>query len=112
MPTFTLSPARIAHGSGGVVTCGALVVGRLGEWEVVVSPTTGKPTLKGVGAFRRFWTLQPPASAAVRLQPATPPPTLRQPRPKAPPPFTLIGGVARLTAGAITIANGEADRPL
>jgi hypothetical protein len=99
--------ATLTHGSGGVVRCGRLIVGRLGEWEITLSPATNKPTLKGVGAFRRVWA-GATATVTVRLHPATPAPTMRKPRPKAPPPVTLTG----LTTAAITIASGETDREL
>lgn len=103
--------AALTHGSGGVVRCGRLVVGTLGEWEITLSPTTGKPTLKGTGIFRRTWA-GATAEVQVVLRPATPAPTMRKPRPKAPPPVVLTGRLARLTTAAITIASGETDRKL
>ncbi len=109
---LAFSAPTISRGTGGLVRCGALIVGELGAWEIVLSPTTGQPTLKGGGVFRRFWVAQPPSSVTVRLTPAAPAPTLRKPRPKAPPPFVLTGRIARLTPTAITISHGETDRPL
>jgi hypothetical protein len=104
--TPTITPT-VSRGTSGALYCGALRVGVLTAWEVVISPTTQQPTLKGEGHITRWATLARPATLTARLTPARPPVRLGRPRPKAPTPFALTGRVARLTARYITLAEGE-----
>lgn len=99
--------AAIAEGSAGVVrTVFGARVGSLTEWEIVISPTTGKPTLKGRGTFLHYWSAAGLTEVVATL--TTDPPPNRPGRPKSKPrTVKLRGTVARLIPTAITIAQGE-----
>lgn len=100
-------PTVETHGTVGQLrTAGGVIIGQLTDWELVISPTTGMPTLKGNGHMRRWWVHFPPTLLRATVQPARTPYRLGRPRPTTVPPFTLQGMVARLTATAVTIAQG------
>ena len=96
-------------GAGGDVrTLGGVRVGTLGAWEIVVSPTTQRPTLKGDGRFLRIWAGAADLAVVVTLTPTPPLARLGTP-PARVRPFTLSGFLARLTPSAITIARGTIE---
>lgn len=100
-------PGAVAHGTDGTVYAGRHPVGRLTEWRIVVSPTTGAPTLIGKGRFLRAWVAGQPQTLTARVT-TTPRPSYIG-RPPAPPPetLTLTGERAELTARSIVIAHGS-----
>jgi hypothetical protein len=106
MSTPTIAPS-VSQGTQGTLYCGGLRVGVLTAWEVVISPITQQPTLKGEGQISRWATLARPERLTARLVPSRPPYRLWRPRPKPPTPFALAGRVARLSARYITLAEGE-----
>jgi hypothetical protein len=105
-------PPAFARGTVGTVVAGGLTIGRLTSWKIVISPTTGKPTLQGEGSFRRQY-VGGVERATATVTPAPQPRRLGRPTPPTPEPMELSGQVVRLSATTITIANGEmrAARP-
>jgi hypothetical protein len=101
-------PRAIARGERGVIRLASgLLVGRLTSWEIVISPTTGAPTLKGEGAFRRYFVGQETGLLVADLTPSPFPAYVGRPRPPTPQTIRLRGTSARLTPAAITLASGE-----
>ena len=96
----------LTRGTGGIVRLGGLVVGRLGDWEIVQSPTTGRPTLKGAGRFARIYG-EYRGRLRVEATPAQAPAYIGRPKPPAPRPFVLEGVCAELTATTIIIGHGD-----
>lgn len=101
-------PKAIARGERGTIRLASgLYVGRLTSWELVISPTTGAPTLKGEGVFRRYFVGQETGPLVADLTPSPFPAYVGRPKPPKPTPIRLRGAPARLTANAITLAQGE-----
>jgi hypothetical protein len=103
-------PAAIAVGAEGWVRVGGLTIGALTTWRVVVSPTTGKPTLFGEGRFLRYFVPSVGGMVRADLKPTQPPRRIGRPAPKPVRAFTLAGKLVELTASHITIAEGEIAR--
>jgi len=103
-------PPATSKGTMGVLRIGGLTAGHLTEWRVVISPTTGAPTLFGEGRIRRYYTQALGEVVQAWLTPAPHP--ARIGRPKRPPaqPFTLTGRIVEINPGHITIADGEIAR--
>ena len=101
-------PKAIARGvSGTVRMASGLLVGRLTSWELVISPSTGAPTLKGEGVFRRYFVGQDVGPLVADLTPSPFPAYVGRPKPPPPTPIRLRGTPVRLTAGTLTLAQGE-----
>ncbi len=103
-------PSAIAQGKAGAVRIGGLTAGVLTTWRVVISPTTGKPTLFGEGRIRRYFTQALGAQVAAELTPAPHPIRIGRPMPPTARPFTLTGRIVEINAGRITIADGDIVR--
>lgn len=103
-------PTAIAQGKTGTLIIGGLRAGVLSEWRVVISPTTGKPTLFGAGRIGRFYAQAIGGRASVELIPAPVPKRIGRPVPPTPKPFTLIGTIVELSGKHITIASGEIEK--
>lgn len=101
--------SAIARGTGGTLRIGGLKAGRFTSWHVVISPTTGKPTLFGEGAFVRFYAGAKEARAY--LFPDATPARIGRPSPPKPQAFVLAGVVREYTGRSIVIAEGEIIRP-
>lgn len=110
---MTLDPMRgppaIASGTAGELRIGGMKAGTLTTWRVVISPTTGKPTLFGAGRMLRFFAQSMGKQAHVALIPAPQPYRIGRPKPKTPKPFVLVGKIVEFSAGRITIAEGEIE---
>lgn len=100
-------PAAIARGTTGALRIGGLKAGRLTTWKVVISPTTGKPTLFAEGAFVRFYTPGVGCQAVAHLTPAPTPARIGRPKAPMPKPFVLTGKIVEFTARQIVLAEGE-----
>lgn len=103
------TPSAFAQGTGGAVRVARLAAGTLTSWRVVISPTTGMPTLFGEGRFCRLYAGALGAQASVELVPAPVPARIGRPKPKKPAPMTLTGKIAELTARSIVIAEGTLE---
>lgn len=103
-------PPAIAQGNTGELRIGGLKAGTLTEWRVVMSPTTGKPTLFGEGRFLRYYGGSVGMEARADVTPVSPPTRIGRPKPPKAKPFTLTGRVVELTPSRITIADGEIAR--
>lgn len=103
-------PSAITRGMGGTIRIGGLRAGRLAAWHVVISPTTGKPTLFGEGAFLRFYAGAVGMRAQADVMPTATPARIGRKAPPKPKPFTLTGRIAELTARSIVIAEGSIER--
>lgn len=97
----------MAMGADGSLSIGGLVAGHLTQWRVVISPTTGKPTLFGEGYFKRYYAQAVGTQVRAALRPAAPASRIGRPKPKAPKPFVLVGKLLELTARSVTISEGE-----
>lgn len=100
-------PGALVQGADGTITIGGLRVGILSSWRVVISPTTGKPTLMGEGRFKRYFTQAVGIRARAALTPAPRPYRIGRPKPPTPQPFTIEGKLYELTAKTIVISEGE-----
>lgn len=103
-------PPAIAQGEAGTLRIGGLRAGAFRSWRVVISPTTGKPTLFGAGRFAHYYAGAVGVTVEASLTPAPPPTRLGRPKPKTPVPFVLRGRLLELGGGRITIADGEIAR--
>jgi hypothetical protein len=103
-------PSALAQGTSGTLRIGGLRAGYLTKWRVVMSPTTGKPTLFGEGKIGRYYTQAIGGTARAELTPAPIPRRIGRPTPRTPAPFVLQGTIAELTGKTITISNGEIAR--
>lgn len=103
-------PSALAAGKQGTLLIGDLRAGVLNEWRVVISPSTKKLTLFGQGRFLRYYLQAVGELARVELTPAPQPYRIGRPKPKTPRPFVLRGKLFELTAGRITISEGELAR--
>ena len=100
-------PQATSRGEAGTVTIAGLTIGALTSWYVVISPTTNKPTLFGEGVFKRFYQQGVGAQVRAEVVPSAVPHRIGRPRPPTPKPFTLTGKLFELTAGKVTISEGE-----
>lgn len=104
------APGTAALGTQGAIRIGGLRAGVLTAWRVVMSPSTGKPTLFGTGRIGRYYAQAVGAQARLELTPTPIPARIGR---KAPPvlrPFVLIGTIAELTSKSITISHGDIAR--
>lgn len=109
MPDF-IGPAALAIGTSGALLIGGLRAGTLKSWRVVLSPTTKKLTLFGQGTFLRYYIQHVGGDARVDLIPTPPLYRIGRPKPRPLRPFALTGKLLELTAGRITISEGELAR--
>ena len=106
-------PAAIAIGSAGEVRIAGLKAGALTQWRLVTSPQAkredGTPylTLFAEGRFLRFYRGSVGGRAVLHLTPSPQPARIGRPKPRTPKPFTLVGKVFEISAGRITISEGE-----
>lgn len=98
-------PKLLTSGTGGTLRIGAVQIGTLQEWRLVVSPTTGRPTLIADARVLRAYLVCPPAQLVARITPTPLPAYIGRPKPPRPRPLVLTGQVARLQAGAVTLAS-------
>jgi len=103
-------PSALATGNQGTLLIGGLHAGTLSEWRIVVSPSTQKFTLFGQGRFLRYYIQHVGGLVRLALTPAPVPTRIGRPKPKTPAPFVLEGKLFELTAGRITISEGELAR--
>lgn len=99
-------PAALATGAVGELRIGGLLAGTLTEWRIVISPTTGQPTLIGAGRFARYFAQGAGSPADATVTPHAPHAYIGRPRPPPPAPLTITGTLVELTATSVTIASG------
>lgn len=103
-------PKAQAQGTGGALRLGPLPIGVLTTWRLVVSPTTGRPTLIAEARIRRAYLVAPPTLLTALVIPDRAPALIGRPAPPVPHPLRISGKVARLTAQAVTLAECSIER--
>ena len=101
------APSTAAHGTIGTIWIGGLRAGALGQWRIVISPSTGQPTLFGTGRIGRYYAQTVGNVARLELTPTPIPTRIGRKPPPVLRPFVLIGTIAELTSKSITISHGE-----
>lgn len=100
-------PRATAQGATGRIVVGGLVIGHLTSWKLVISPTTGAPTLIGEGAFERYFMQAVGMDARAEVMPKAQPYRIGRPKPPKAQPMTIVGKLFQLTPGRVTISEGE-----
>ena len=104
------APSTAAQGTIGTIWIGGLRAGTLTQWRVVISPSTGQPTLFGTGRIGRYYAQAAGGIARLELTPTPIPTRIGRKPPPVLRPFVLIGTIAELTSTSITISHGEIAR--
>ena len=105
-----VGPSTAAQGTQGTLWIGGLRAGTLSQWRVVISPSTGQPTLFGTGRIGRYYAQAVGGIARLELTPTPIPTRIGRKPPPVLRPFVLIGTIAELTSTSITISHGEIAR--
>lgn len=110
--TSGLTPPPMQAGPTGRLYIVSLAGGRrvyaglIGQWKIVLSPTTKLPTLIATAHPLLCWLRHPPRSALAVLEPVQPKQRIGRPKPARLPPVALRGTVTTWRAGQIILSEG------
>lgn len=103
---FGLPTRSLSEGTTGVLRVQNAVVMVVTSWRMVISPTTGQPTIFARGSVRRYWLQSKPSHITADVMPKPIPYRIGRPKPKPPTRLRIRGEVHSISKDEIVISNG------